>query len=177
MSLSFFTALLKEIKLLVWRILTVSCWVTATKHWSGNSRSHSLFSFLSFWQVFPWRLPHRRLYKRLPGRLLPTLWGLSAWGEDRALCPLHGELWWLQHLRWHSQRLQALGVQQATLAQRAAQVLWEVPALYTLLSRLWVSARTRILLYMWVNCCFTLWLDLKVPLKVNFFKRLNAQFE
>lgn len=46
-------------------------------------------------QVPPWGLPHRCVHKRLPWRLLSSLWRHSAWGTDRALRPLHGQLWWL----------------------------------------------------------------------------------
>lgn len=158
MSFSFYCSL-KEIKksttmqslLLVWSILAF--FFAKQRSQSTPLRIveitlNSLLSFVPIMQVSPRRLSHRRLHKRLPGRLLPALWGLGAWGEDRALCPLHGELRWLQHLWWHSEGFQALGVQQATLSQRATQVLWKVPALHALLPGVWVPAGSRVLLYM-----------------------------
>lgn len=55
-------------------------------------------------------LPHWRLHQWLPGCLLPSLRGLGPGGQDRALHPLHGELWRLQCLRPHFQRVQAMGM-------------------------------------------------------------------
>lgn len=112
-------------------------------------------SVLLLIQVPPWWLSHRRVHKWLPGCLLSSLWGLRAWRANRALCSLHGELRWLQHMRPHRQGLQALGVQQAAFPQRAAKVFREVPALHSLFFGLRVSTRQRILLHLWVPAILT----------------------
>lgn len=108
-------------------------------------------SLFCYKQVPSWGLPHWRVHKRLPGRLLSSLWRLGARGAHRALRPLHGQLRWLQHVRPHLQGLQALGVQQAALSQRTAQVFREVPTLHSLLPGLRIQAGQRILLHLWVR--------------------------
>ena len=123
-------------------------------------------SFLSVFllKVLPGWLPHWRLHQRLPGRLLSALHRPSVWRSSRALRPLHGELWRLQLLRPHRQGLQTLGVQPAFVAQRAAEVLREVPALHPLLFGLWISPRQRVLLYLWVwSYLFVLFAERIVP--------------
>ena len=108
------------------------------------------FSLFSLLQVLPGWLPHRRLHQRLPRRLLPTLHRPGLRRPGGALHPVHGELRRLQLLRPHGQGLQTLGVQQAPVAERTAEVLGEVPALHSLLLGLRVSPWQRVLLYLWV---------------------------
>lgn len=110
-------------------------------------------------QVLPGRLPHRRLHQRLPRRLLSALRRAGLWRPGRALHPLHGELRRLQLLWPHRQGFQTLGMQQASVAQRAAEVLREVPALHPLLPGLWVSPRQRVLLHLWVRRSSIHWND------------------
>lgn len=112
--------------------------------------TYSKCSLSCLLQVLPGRLPHRCLHKRLPWCLLSALCRTGLWRTCRALYPLHGELRWLQFLRPHRQGLQTLGVQQASVAEWTAEVLWEVPALYPLLLRLRIPPRQRVLLYLWV---------------------------
>lgn len=57
----------------------------------------------------------------------------------------------------HRQRLQALGMQQAFVFKRTAQVFRKIPALHTFLIGFWVPPRQRVLLHLWVwrwRCSF-----------------------
>lgn len=102
-------------------------------------------------QLLPGRLPYWRLHQRLPWCLLSTLHRCSVRRAGGTLHSLHGQLWWLQLMWPHRQRIQTLGVQQASVAEWATQVLREVPALHPLFPGLWVSSWQRILLYLWVS--------------------------